>query len=73
MAYSITAVPEKLRWVYLLNPLTPPLEGMRASSARHRVPGRAVAGDFHSWAARVLLAVGLFAFKRMERSFADVI
>ena len=72
VAYSITAVPERVRWVYTLNPLTPPLEAMRASLLGTPFPpiqsilvSIAVAGT--------TLFVGFYWFKRMERQFADVI
>ena len=72
VAYSVAAVPERLRWVYLLNPLTPPLEAMRAGLLGSPfAEGRelAVSGAF----SMLLLCIGLYAFKRMERRFADVI
>lgn len=72
VAYTLAAVPKNLRWAYLLNPLTPPLEAMRASLLGTPMPG---AGAL-AWSALLGLAVllaGTFAFKRMERSFADVI
>ncbi len=72
VAYSVAGVPPRLRWVFALNPLTPPLEAMRAgllglpfTEARGLATSSAVAA--------VLLLVGLYAFKRMERKFADVI
>ncbi len=72
VAYSLAAVPPRLRWVYQLNPLTPPLEAMR--NGLLGLP----AGDnrllaLSALVAAVALVAGLFAFKRMERSFADVI
>ena len=72
VAYSVSAVPERVRWAYELNPLTPPMEAMRASllgtalpSAQSLVISAGIAG--------ALLLAGLYSFKRMERSFADVI
>ena len=72
VAYSVAAVPTRWRWVYLLNPLTAPLEAMR--NGLLGLP----AGDGRLLALSALISVvvlvaGLFAFKRMERSFADVI
>ena len=72
VAYSVTAVPERLRWVYLLNPLTPPLEGLRASLLGTVFPNLGSLAVSALMGA-VLLTAGLYAFKRMERSFADVI
>ena len=72
VAYSVSAVPEHLRWLYLANPLTPPLEAIRASLLGSQFPS--VASLVLSAAATAcLLLAGLFAFKRMEKRFADVI
>ena len=72
VAYSISAVPARLRWVYELNPLTPLLEAIRAGLLGTASPPwetLLVSGGI----AILLLVIGLFSFKRMERSFADVI
>jgi len=72
VAYSVSAVPAHLRWVYAINPLTPPLEAMRASLLGLPMPG--LQPILISLAtSTVLLLVGLYSFKRMERQFADVI
>ncbi len=72
VAYSVADVPAKYRWVYELNPLTPPLEAMRGSLLGTPLP------DLQSMAiscttGTILLLIGLYSFKRMERRFADVI
>jgi lipopolysaccharide transport system permease protein len=72
VAYSVAAVPARYRWVYLLNPLTPPLEAMRASLLGTALPGWQSLGISFALGA-VLLLAGLYSFKRMERKFADVI
>jgi len=72
VAYSITAVPERVRWVYSLNPLSAPLEAMRASLLGTAFPSiqslliSAVVAGF-------TFSAGVHCFKRMERQFADVI
>jgi lipopolysaccharide transport system permease protein len=72
VAYSIHAVPERVRWVYALNPLSAPLEAMRASLVGAASPDNqslfisAIIGG-------IVLLIGLYSFKRMERQFADVI
>jgi lipopolysaccharide transport system permease protein len=72
VAYSMSAVPERWRGFFLFNPLTSLLEGFRWS-----LLGR---GQVHwGWVAYSVACVavtfvgGAFAFKRMERRFADVI
>ena len=72
VAYSLTAVPARLRWVYLLNPLTAPLEAMRNSLLGLPMgDGRLLA--ISALVSCVVLVAGMYVFKRMERSFADVI
>jgi len=72
VAYSVSSVPAHLRWVYSLNPLTPPLEALRASLLGTPFPEpRSLI--ISSLLAIVMLAGGLYSFKRMEREFADVI
>ena len=72
VAYASSALPKEVQGVYLLNPLAPLLEAFRWS-----VLGR---GQFHAgyvaYAAVFSIAAfvfGAFAFKKMERSFADII
>ncbi len=72
VAYSVAVVPAKLRWVYLLNPLTPPLEAMR-SGLLGKPFGDPGALGISALVAVAMLVFGLYAFKRMERKFADVI
>jgi lipopolysaccharide transport system permease protein len=72
IAYAVSAVPERLRTIYLLNPVSSLLEAFRWSLLNR--------GTLHPAmiAYAVLVSVGLFffgafAFRRMERRFADVI
>lgn len=69
--YPASMVPAKWRWVLLLNPLAGLIEGYRS----------ALFGLSIDWAplglsaatAAALLAYAAYAFKRMEREFADLI
>lgn len=72
IAYSVSAVPEHLRSVYLLNPLSAPLEAFRASLLHTQWPS---AGSlvYASVVATLVFLGGLFAFRRMEKRFADII
>ena len=72
VGYAISTVPEKWRTVYLLNPISSLLEAFRFSILNR--------GSLHpqmiAYAALVsvgLFVFGAFAFRRMERKFADVI
>jgi lipopolysaccharide transport system permease protein len=72
VAMTVSAVPKSLRIFWFLNPLTGLLEAFRwAIVGRGNISGIAIA---YSVAVTVLAFIlGAFAFKRMERSFADVI
>ncbi|MGH8984767.1 MAG: ABC transporter permease [Acidimicrobiia bacterium] len=72
VAYSVEAVPENLRTLYLLNPLTTIVEGCRWSLLGNAsLSGWAIA---YTVALTLgALSVGLALFARLESSFADVI
>lgn len=72
VAYSITAVPENLRYFYSLNPLSAPLEALRSSILGGPMPGWGTLA-WSGGVAVMLVGMGAMAFKRMERRFADVI
>ena len=72
VAYGVSAVPEQVRRVYLLNPVAPLLDGLRAA-----LLGR---GDVH-WLAIgtsalvsvVVFGLGVLFFLHQDRQYADVI
>jgi lipopolysaccharide transport system permease protein len=66
-----SAVPERWRWLLLFNPMSGYVEGFRASLFGQPFDWRALAA-----AAAITVCVlvyAAFAFRRMEKSFADVI
>lgn len=72
IAYSITLIPEKWRWLYGLNPMTGVVEGFRwailgKSSLDILSLGISICMVF------ALFIGGLYYFKRMETGFADII
>lgn len=72
VAYPASIVPEKWRLLYSLNPMVGVIEGFRWVLLRSSHPdlrAMAISGGFIA----VSLLGGLVYFKRMERSFADVI
>jgi lipopolysaccharide transport system permease protein len=72
VAYAVSAVPEEFRLFYFLNPLTGLLEAFRWAILGVGTVNPMLLG----YSAAVVLfvfALGAFAFKRMERRFADVI
>lgn len=72
LAYSVSAVPENLRWLFEANPITWFLEAFRWSTLGTEAP--------HSWqlialiiAAPLVLFLGTLVFQKNEREFADYI
>lgn len=71
VAYPSSLIPAQWRWLYSLNPMTGIIEGFRASLFSR---------EFDWWALAVsavftsaLLIYSSYAFRRMERSLADII
>ncbi|MBL8536038.1 MAG: ABC transporter permease [Hyphomonadaceae bacterium] len=72
IVYPLTLVPEAWRWLYSLNPMVGVIEGFRWAVfglGELNVGALAISAA----AIIVLLAAGLVFFRRMERTFADVI
>ena len=72
VAYPLSAVPERYRPLFLLNPLTGIVEGLRAVIVFGRAP------EWPVVAVSAVLSFGVFAvaltlFKRTDKYFADVI
>ena len=72
VAYPSSIVPERWRWLYGLNPMAGVVEGFRwALLGKTEGPGAMLAV---SVAAVILIFVGgIYYFRRMERTFADVV
>ena len=71
VAYSAGLVPPAWRTVYALNPMAGVVDGFRWAFVGAEAPGRELAVSVAS--GLVLLVLGLFAFRRLEDSFADEI
>ena len=72
IVYSASEVPDKLRLVYTLNPMSGVVAGFRwAILGSQSAPGNIV--WISSIVALVFLISGLYYFRRMERTFADEI
>jgi lipopolysaccharide transport system permease protein len=71
VVYSTSEIPEKLQFLYSINPMTGVVEGFRWALLGTPAPGPMVfVSDLVSL---IMLVTGLFYFRRMERSFADEI
>jgi lipopolysaccharide transport system permease protein len=72
IAYGASAVPEKLKWVIALNPMTGVIDGFRWAVLGRGLPHYDVFAI--SWAMALALTIsGLWYFRRVERDFADII
>jgi lipopolysaccharide transport system permease protein len=72
VAYPASMIPEKWQLVYALNPMTGVVEGFRwALLGMEPAPGPMVAVS--TVIAVIVLITGLFYFRRMERTFADMV
>lgn len=72
VVYAVSHVPESLRWIYNLNPLASLLEGFRWSLiGSHPVSLSNI--TYSAILGLIVFVIGAFAFKRMEKTFADVI
>jgi len=72
IAYSSSLVPENLRTLYAVNPMVGVVEGFRwALLGTDTAPGPMIAVS--AVVALLLLVSGLFYFRRMEKTFADIV
>jgi lipopolysaccharide transport system permease protein len=72
VAYPASLVPDKLRWLYGLNPMAGVVEGFRWSLlGTGQAPGALLLVSTST--VILLLGSGLFYFRRMEETFADVV
>lgn len=69
--YPLTAVPEKFRLYYFLNPMVGIIESYRDVLIYNRLPGSYLL--FSALTALVIFVVGYRFFKRVEFQFADII
>ena len=72
VVYSVTLVPEKWRALYSLNPVVGVIEGFRWTLLGQRAPSIETLLP-STCIVFLLFASGVVYFKRMERTFADVI
>jgi lipopolysaccharide transport system permease protein len=73
VAYSTTIVPRNWLWVYWLNPMAGVIEGFRWALLGHGSPPPFDAIVASAVVTLAVLVAGLMYFRRVERTFADVI
>ncbi len=72
VAYPSSIVPERWRWLYGLNPMAGVVDGFRWALLRGDPPDPAML-VVSVLSVTALLVGGLFWFRRMERTFADLV
>ncbi len=72
IAYPLSLVPQRWRWIYGLNPMVGTIEGFRWGLLGGERLDVSLMG-LSLWLTLALLVGGLFYFTRTERSFADII
>jgi lipopolysaccharide transport system permease protein len=70
VAYPVSLVPEKWRWLYSLNPMAGVIEGFRWALLGNQSPDVRVMA-ISTVVVMALIAGGIVYFKQMERTFAD--
>jgi lipopolysaccharide transport system permease protein len=72
VAYSTSLVPQRWRWIYGLNPMAGVIEGFRwALTGKGLAPGPLLAAS--ACGVVLVLLGGLFYFRRMEGTVADIV
>jgi homopolymeric O-antigen transport system permease protein len=71
IVYPLSIVPEKWRWLMYLNPLTGIVEGIRSAFSGRSLNWTAVSST--SLIMMVMLVSSIYTFRRIEKSFADLI
>src|SRR5262249_11921267 len=72
VAYPVSLVPENWRFFYSLNPMAGVIEGFRWALLGKQRPDLVVMA-VSTVVVTLLLTSGLIFFKRMERTFADIV
>jgi lipopolysaccharide transport system permease protein len=72
VAYSSSLVPERWQWVYGLNPMVGVIEGFRWALLGRAVPNLSLL-VVPMVIILIILVSGLYYFKTMEKSFADIV
>jgi lipopolysaccharide transport system permease protein len=71
VVYGVGFVPEKWRWILLLNPLTGYIDGFRATFLGRSFDWNAL--GISLILSLIIFAIGIAYFTKVERRFSDVI
>jgi lipopolysaccharide transport system permease protein len=73
VGFSSTSIPEKWRLIYALNPMVGVIDGFRWSILRGESPFGAQSLVISIVVSSLLCVTGVWYFRKMERTFADII
>src|SRR5947208_4150413 len=73
VGFSSAIIPEKWQLLYSLNPMVGVIDGFRWSLLRGEVPFQLSTFTISAFVTAVLCVTGIWYFRKMERTFADVI
>lgn len=71
IVYPLSVVPEKWHWVMYLNPMTGIVEGVRSAVAGRDFNWTAI--EISAGIALLIFTASIYSFRRLERSFADLL
>ena len=71
VVYGVGFIPEKWRWLLMLNPMTGYIDGFRAAFLGRPFDWNAI--GLSVLFSIILLVIGVSYFQKVERRFADVI
>jgi len=73
VVYPLSSVPEKYKWIILMNPMTSIIETFRYSVLKSGSSFEPVYLVYNAAALVVVLSIGLFIFNKVEKSFMDTV
>jgi len=73
VGFSSSVVPERWRWLYSCNPMVGVIDGFRWALLRGEVPVNWLSTSISIGISIVLLIAGIKYFRKVEKTFADVI
>jgi lipopolysaccharide transport system permease protein len=73
VVYPLATVPEKYKWIILMNPMTSIIETFRHSVLKASPAFEPAYLVYNALALLVVLSIGLFIFNKVEKSFMDTV
>jgi lipopolysaccharide transport system permease protein len=71
IVYPLSVIPQQWRWLMYINPLTGVVEGMRSALGNHDTNWLAISSSVAVML--IMLPFSIYTFRRLEKSFSDLI